>query len=257
MRWSHKKTAAVFVLVVLFTAVASAARADEITVSSAMSLKGPFQEIGRMFEERNPGTKVIFNFGASGGLAKQIEEGAPVDVFASADERNMDRLQDLNLILNDSRKNFAGNTIVLVTAATDSRVRTFHDLAGSGIKRIAIGNPLTSPAGRYAEDTLKKLGLWESLRGRLVYAENVRQILDYAARGEVDAGMLYMTDALIRTEAVRVAAEAPRDSHSPIVYPIAVIRESGQKALAGKFVGFVLSSDGRLVLEKFGFLKVK
>lgn len=257
MRWSPVNLALLFVSFVLFMAVAVTVWADEIIASSAMSLKGPFQEIGRIFEERNPGTRVIFNFGASGGLAKQIEEGAPVDVFASADERNMDRLQKLGLILEDSRKNFAGNTVVLISPSSDSRVQTFHDLAKSGIKRIAIGNPSTSPAGKYAEETMKNLGLWENLRERLVFAENVRQILDYVARGEADAGMLYITDAFTSPEAVRIAAGAPRNSHAPVVYPIAVIKGSKQETLARKFAAFVLSADSAKILEKFGFIRVK
>jgi molybdate transport system substrate-binding protein len=233
---------------------AQPASTHEITVSAAISLKNAFEEIGKTFMEKHPSAKVIFNFGGSGDLARQIEAGAPVDVFASAAQKDMDDLDQKDMIVKGTRKDFAGNSIVLVIPTKSAIPMTsFNDLRRGEIQKIAIGNPKTVPAGRYAEEVIRYFNLWDVVKDRLIFAENVRQVLDYVARGEVDAGMVYSTDALVRAKEVRIVAEAPEQSHRPVVYPIAVVKGSKKETLAREFIAVVTSREGEKILEKYGF----
>jgi len=231
-----------------------AASVEELTVSAAISLKNAFEEIGRIFENRHPGVKVFFNFGASGDLARQIEAGAPVDVFASAGLKELDELDSRGLIRPRSKINFAGNSLVLIAPQnTIEPWKSFQDLQGGRVKKIAIGNPKTVPAGRYAQEVLKSLNLWEVLRDKFVLAENVRQVLDYVARGEVEAGLVYATDARTRGKEIKVVATAPEGSHQPILYPIGMVQGTKKEALAAQFIALVLSDEGRDILRRQGF----
>ena len=229
---------------------------QELIVSAAMSLKNAFEEIGKLFESRCAGAKVSFNFGASGDLARQIEGGAPADVFASASPKDMDSLQNKGLILHETRDDFAGNEVVLIApAASKLNLKKTEDLKIKGVKKIAIGNPQTVPAGRYAEEVLKHYRMFDALRDRLVLGENARQVLDYVARGEVDAGIVYRTDAMAQAQNVKVFVRFSEESHSPIVYPAAVIKDTKNGALAREFVRFLASSpEARRALETYGFL---
>ena len=247
-----------FFLVILNINRSSAEPANEITVSAAISLKNAFEEIGKVFEENHPGTKVRFNFGASGDLGRQIEVGAPVDVFASAAQKDMDEIEQKGFITSGTRMNFAGNNVVLVKSGiTRIRIESFEDLRKAEVKKIVIGNPKSVPAGRYAEEVLKYLNLWEAVKEKLVFAEHVRQALDYVARNEVDAAMVYSTDAMIRPKEVRIVIKAPDRSHQPIVYPIGIVKESKNQSLAKEFIILVLSTDGKNLLKKYGFEMVK
>jgi len=229
----------------------------EITVSAAVSLRDAFRELSKQYEERS-GSKVNFNFGASGALQKQIESGAPVDVFASAGIPQMDALATRGLIAPETRRDFARNTLVLgVPADSTSGITAFADLGGAKVKKLAIGNPKTVPVGQYAEQSLTRLGLWQGLGPRLILAEDVRQALDYVARGEVDAGVVYASDVQAAGGRVRTVATAPADSHDPILYPIAVVRASGHQDVARAFIDSVMSDEGQRVLEKYGFEGVR
>jgi molybdate transport system substrate-binding protein len=240
-------------IAVLFVAEASAE--TEITVSAALSLKEPFEEIGRAYEKKHPGSRVVFNFAASGVLQKQIEAGAPAAVFASASSKEMDALNASGLLLETSRADFAGNEVVLITAKNASvQISSFNDLKKSDVQRIAIGNPVSVPAGKYAEETLRTLDLWNNLKAKLVYAENVRQVMDYVARGEVEAGMVFLTDAMGRSKELRVFAEAPASSHKPVVYTIAVIKGAKNEAAARAFISLVMSKEGKDFFRKYGFI---
>jgi molybdate transport system substrate-binding protein len=228
---------------------------SEVTVSAAASLKDAFREISERHEART-GTKVIFNFGASGALQKQIESGAPVDLFASAGRPQMDALAKLGLIIPETQRDFARNTLVLVAPADRTPVITsFADLGSPEVRRLAVGNPKTVPAGQYAEQSLTRLGLWQQLQPRLVLAEDVRQVLDYVARGEVDAGIVYASDVRAPGNRVRTMASAPEDSHDPILYPLAIVRASSHQEAAQAFIDTVMSDDGRRILEKHGFAR--
>jgi molybdate transport system substrate-binding protein len=253
----------VFVLV-CFTALLFAAEISaqspstrEITVSAAISLKNAFEETGKTFMQKHPGAKVIFNFGASGDLARQIEAGAPVDVFASAAQKDMDDIGKKDLIAPNSRKDFAKNGVVLVQP-TNSIIplQTLTDLQKKEIKKIVIGNPKTVPAGRYAEEALRHHNLWDAVKDKLIFAENVRQALDYVVRDEVDAGLVYSTDAMARSKEVKVVMNLPEGSHQPVIYPIGVIKGTKEESLSKAFVDFVISAEGQRILSQYGFITV-
>jgi molybdate transport system substrate-binding protein len=217
-------------------------------------MKDAVTEIGRGFTAARPGVTVLYNWGSSGELQKQIEAGAPVDVFISAAQLQMDELEKGRLIESASRRVFARNLLTVIKPA-DSRVDITKagDLAEARIARIVVGNPRTVPAGQYAEESLRALGLWDRVRPKLIFAENVRQALDYVARGEVDAGFVYTTDAAVRGQAVKEAFRPPEDTYRPVLYPAAVVAGSRQAALAQAFVGLLGSRESQATLARFGF----
>ncbi len=234
--------------------VASGARAQEVTLSVAISLKEVTEDLGRTFMASHPGVTLRYNFGASGDLQKQIEAGVPVDVFLSAAQRQMDDLEKQKLVIASSRRAFARNVLVAVKPADSTLdISKANDLLEARVAHIAIGNPKTVPAGQYAEESLRALGLWNRVQPKLVFAENVRQVLDYVARGEVEAGFVYTTDAATRAQGVKEAFRAPEDSYRPVVYPGAVVAASKQPALAQAFLDLLASPQGRAVLGRFGF----
>ncbi len=253
-----KKNSLITLLVILMVAqsvpFSFAESTKEMTVSAAISLKDAFVELGKIFKERRPGAKLVFNFGASGDLARQIEAGAPVDLFASAAQKDMEDIDRKGLLVVNSRTNFTVNKVVLVKPAR-SRIPldSFHDLQKIEIKRVVIGNPKTVPAGRYAEEVLRYYHLWDAIKEKLIFAEHVRQGLDYVARNEVDAAIVYSTDASVRDKEVKVVAMAPEASHQPIVYPVAIVKGTKNENLARSFISLILSEEGNKVLQKFGF----
>jgi len=232
------------------------ASANELTVSAAVSLKDAFNEIADLSEKHN-GTKIHFNYGASGALQKQIESGAPADVFASAGAKQMDELIAKGLIVVQSRKDFAQNTLVLILPMNAAAaITSFTDLAKPEVKKIAVGNSKTVPAGQYTDQMFKKLNLSSQIQSKLIYAEDVRQVLDYVVRGEVDAGVVYSSDVLSAADKVKVVARGNDDSYDRILYPIAVVKESHQQEAAQKFIDLVLSSEGQAILTKHGFIAI-
>lgn len=242
-------------LVLSFACLAAGAvRAADITVSAAASLTNAFQDIGREFEAANPGSKVLFNFGASGQLVQQIVRGAPVDAFAAADQESMDRADKQGAIERSTRFDFTRNELVLVVPTDSSlAIANLGDLSATALGRIAMGNPDSVPAGKYAKLALEKAGLWDKLKGRMVNTQNVRQALDYVARGEADAGFVYATDALVMSTRVKVAAriEVPAE----ILYPVAAVRGGGNQAGGIRFVQFLKSDKAQQILARYGFLK--
>src|SRR5687767_12417627 len=208
-------------------------------------MKEATEELGRSFMQSRPGVTLRYNFGSSGELQKQIEAGAPVDVFVSAAQRQMDELQQKGLIVPATRRVFARNVLTVVKPA-DSKLDLSKpgDLLDPRVQRIVIGNPRTVPVGQYSEESLRTLGLWERLQGKLVFAENVRQALDYVSRGEVDAGFVYTTDAALRATRVREAFRPGEDTYRPVVYPAAVVKDSKHPALARAFVELLVSAQG-------------
>ena len=231
------------------------AGAQELTLSVAVSMKEAVEDVGRRFAQRHPGVVLRYNFGASGDLQKQIEAGAPIDLFVSAATRQMDELEKKGLIVADSRRIFARNVLTVVKPA-DSRIDIVKpaDLLDARVTRIVIGNPRTVPVGQYTEESLRALGLWDGLHAKLVFAENVRQALDYVARGEVDAGFVYTTDAAVRRREIVEAFRPPEDTYRPVMYPVAVVKDSRQPALARAFIDLLVSREGRQVLARLGFL---
>ena len=245
-----------FFLVAL--AFSSAGASGELTISAAISLKNAFTDIGKAFEAANKDTKVTFNFGASGDLMVQIRGGAPVDVFASAALKDIDALDADSYVVRDSRVNFVSNAVVLIKpAASKAAITSFEDLRKPEVKKISIGNPKSVPAGRYADEVFQALKLGDAIKDKLVLAENVRQVLDYAGRNEVDAAIVYSTDAKTRPRDVIVVTAAPEGSHKPILYPIAVVKGTKNEKAARAFISFVRSEQGKSILAQYGFEPVK
>ena len=225
-----------------------------LTVSAAISLKDVFTKLGHDYEAAHPGIKVNFNFGASGDLEQQVAAGAPVDIFAAASTKETGELVSQGKLDKATLIQPVTNDVVLaVPANSPATAATFTDLAQARFRKIAIGNPATVPAGRYARDVLTHYGIWDTVRPRLVYGESVRQVLDYVARGEVDAGIVYATDAAARASEVKVLLTAPAGSHQPVAYPMAVVTGSPQAAAARQFLAWLSSAQARPVFEKYGF----
>jgi molybdate transport system substrate-binding protein len=231
-----------------------AAGAAELTVSAASSLTNAFKEIAQGYQAQYPGDTVALNFGASGALLQQMAKGAPVDVFASADQETMDMAEQQGLVKVADRRPFARNALVLVVPSDSTvSIKKLGDLAQPGVKYIAIGNPASVPVGRYTRHALQTARLWEAVQPKAIHTQNVRQSLDYVARGEVDAGFVYATDAALMKDKVKVAFEVPLDV--TISYPIATAAGSARRIEAARFVGYVLSPAGQAVLARFGFRK--
>lgn len=230
------------------------AHAADLTISAAASLTNAFKELAPKFEAQHPGTKVQLNFGASGALLQQIAKGAPADVFASADQETMDQAQSQSLVVQAERRNFVSNSlVVIVPSDAKSTPKAMADLAQPAYARIAIGQPASVPVGRYTKAVLEKAKLWATVESKMIGAQNVRQALDYVARGEVDAGFVYATDAAALPGKVKVAFVVPTEV--PVRYPIAPVAGSANLADAKKFVAFILSPPAQVVLAKHGFGK--
>jgi molybdate transport system substrate-binding protein len=236
------------------TTSSTAAAVQELTVSAASSLKGAFTEIGKAFDQAN-NSKTTFNFDASGTLQKQIEGGAPVDVFASAALKQVNALIDEKLVDAASVKNFASNEIVLVVPA-DSKlgITSFQDLAKANVKKVTYGDPKVAPHGVAAEEILNKLGLFDQVKPKVIYAANVSAALAYVSKGEVDAGIIFATEAVAGGDTVKIAATSDPSWHSKIAYPVAAVSASKNKTLAQAFVDFVAGSEGQSILQKYKFL---
>jgi molybdate transport system substrate-binding protein len=228
------------------------AAARQLTVSAAASLVNVLREIADAFQTAAPDVSVRLNVGASGTLLQQLAQGAPVDVFASADQATMDRAATRGLIQETSRRDFATSRLVLIEPAVDAvGLGSLHDLARPQVRRIAIGKPASVPAGRYARELLEDNHLWERLAPKFVPADSVRQVLDYVGRGEVEAGFVYATDALVMKDKVKVAASLA--GATPVSYPIAVARGSRREDLASRFIAFLATPTAREIFGRHGF----
>jgi molybdate transport system substrate-binding protein len=225
---------------------------SSVTVSAAISLKDALDQLGREFERDHPGAKITFNYGASGTLQHQIEQGAPVDIFFAAAQKQMDALQSAGLIVTETRHDIVANDLVLIAPSSSDDIHTFQDLAKSGVKTVALGEPETVPAGMYAQQTLEKLNLWDAVKKKAVYAKDVRQVLTYVATGNADAGLVYRTDAQTSPK-VRTIFTAPPSSHDPIVYPAAVLKNSKDSAAAGAFLKFLETAHALEIFKTYGF----
>jgi molybdate transport system substrate-binding protein len=227
---------------------------ETITVSAASSLTEAFTNISSQFEKENPGTNVSLNFGGSGSLRMQIEGGAPVDVFASADEKQMDMLGNKSLIVNSSRKDFAHNSLVLIVPANSKlNISSVTDLTNPKVQHIGIGNPDTVPVGEYTKIALTDAGLWSQIENKTVPAEDVKQVLTYVETGNVDAGFVYATDAkTAQPGTIKIVTSVPESL--PINYPIAVVSASNHQTTAQKFVDFVTGTEGQNFLKEDGFV---
>ncbi|MBC7971144.1 MAG: molybdate ABC transporter substrate-binding protein [Verrucomicrobia bacterium] len=221
-----------------------------LLVSAAISLKDVLEEIKPLYKPAN----LTYNLGASGALQQQIEQGAPVDVFLSAGKKQMDALESKGLLAPGTRANLATNKLVLIVP-NDSKagITGFSSLTNGNVKRIAVGEPRSVPAGQYAAQVFQNLGIAEKVKSKLVLANNVRQVLAAVTAGNADAGVVYLTDAKT-TNKVTIVATASESSHSPIVYPIAVIKASKNLAAATDFTRFLSTNQAKAILRKYGFI---
>lgn len=250
-----KRITALFLVAALVLAGCGAKRepAVELIVSAAASLGDALKEIQPGFEAEHRNVKVKLNLGSSGGLQQQIEQGAPADLFISAAPGPMESLVKKNLVAQSAVRTVATNHVVLIRGkAAEDVVKTWDDLRGDRVKKVAIGNPQHVPAGQYAQAVLEQLDLWAAVEKRLVLGEDVRQVLHYVESGEVQAGIVYRTDAATSRKVV-ILAEAPPGAHAPVIYPMAVLKESRHGAQAGAFAEYLRSARGREILAKYGF----
>jgi molybdate transport system substrate-binding protein len=227
--------------------------AAPITVFAAASLTDSLKEIAAVYGKQT-GQKVAFNFAASSFLARQIEEGAPADIFFSADEARMDALEKKGLLLENTRKSRLSNSLVIVVETNSPlSLASPWDLAGNKVQHIALADPQTVPAGIYAKEYFQKFKLWAAVEPKVVPVDNVRAALSAVESGNVDAGMVYKTDAAI-SKKVKVAYEIPPADSPHISYPMAVVKDSRQPEAARKFLTFLDSEDAGRIFEKFGFI---
>lgn len=223
----------------------------ELTVSAAVSLKDTLMDIKANFEKEYSHIKIRYNFGASGALKLQISQGAPVDLFFSAAEDKFDELVKEGLIEKEKGTDLLGNEIALIVPKnSDKEIKTFEEI--TKFKRLSIGTPESVPAGQYAKQTLENLNIWKAVKGKVVYAKNVRQVLTYVETGNVDAGIVYMTDALISPK-IEVVAIAENNKHEPIIYPVGVIKNSTHPEEAKLFYDYLQNETSLKTFKKYGF----
>jgi len=226
----------------------------ELNISAAVSLKDALTKIQNNYQAQNPNVKLVFNLGASGALQHQIEQGAPADIFISAAAKQMDTLAAENLVNVSTRKNLVENALVLIVPQGSTLgIASFKDIAKSGVQKFAIGEPNTVPAGQYAKQVFDALGIWDQVAGKAVQAQDVRAVLTYVETGNVDAGIVYKTDALNNAK-VQVVAVAPAGSHKLIVYPVAILTGAKQPKEAANFLAYLSGPQAKAVFKKYGFV---
>jgi molybdate transport system substrate-binding protein len=246
------KTRAAVLTLISLGMFASLAAETRLTISAAASLKDALLKTEPLFLKTRRDLRLDFNFSGSGALQQQIEAGAPVDVFLSAGIKQMDALEAKGLLLDGSRRSLLTNQLALITARNVDSVRSFSDLTKPELLHIAIGAPESVPVGMYAAQVFKTLGIGATLEPKLVRMLDVRQVLTAVETGNTSAGVVYLTDARL-SKRIRVAATAPENAHEPIVYPIAVIRQSRHPEIARSFVAFLSSEPARAVFGELGF----
>jgi molybdate transport system substrate-binding protein len=243
-------------LVILVAPGCSKPAMIELNVSAALSLVDVLQEINDLYTQENPDVIISPNFASSGTLQKQIEQGAPADVFFSAGAKQMDDLQDGGLIINDTRRNLLSNKVVLIVPSNSNLgICSFMDLLNENVEKIAFGDPEFVPIGTYGTQTLEMFGIYEQVQQKLVLCSDVRQVLAYVEGGNVDAGVVFSTDAAT-SNCVTVVAESSAEINSNVVYPIAVIKTSTNVQAAKDYIAFLLSDEAKAIFEQYGFVVV-
>ena len=227
----------------------------ELILSAAASMQDVLKEIGQLYKTKHPQVKLTFNFGSSGSLQRQIEQGAPVDIFISAAPKQMNDLADKKLLLNQTRQDLVKNQMVLVTSKDNHSINNFNDLTKKAIEQIALGEPNSVPAGKYAREILTNLNLIDGIEPKTVYGKDVRQVLNYVATGNIEAGIVYRTD-IANTDNVKVVATAPKKTHSPAIYPVAVVKDSNHPEAAKQMLKFLFTPEAKAIFKKHGFINI-
>lgn len=235
----------------------TAAQPVELNISAAVSLKDALADIQKNYQAKNPNVKLVYNLGASGTLQKQIEQGAPADIFISAAPTQMNELEAKNLVNKATRKNLVENKLVMIVPLNSALGLTkYEDITKSEVVKFSIGEPSVVPAGQYAQQVLQKIGIWEKVKDKAVLAKDVRTVLTYVETGNVEAGIVYKTDAASSTK-VKEVASAPEGSHQPIVYPMAILRDTKQQKAAEDFLAYLTAPESKVIFEKYGFVMGK
>ena len=224
-----------------------------LLISAAASLKEVLVEIQPLYQQSQPNVNISYNLGSSGTLQQQIEQGAPTDIFISADKKQVDTLEQKGLLVTGSRNIIAKNRLVLIVPKNAVGINSFYSLKDAKVKKIAIGEPRSVPAGQYAQQVLEKLKIWTEVKSKLVFANNVRQVLASVESGNADTGLVYATDAKISNR-VKVVVTADEKYHSPIIYPLAVVKRSKNVNAAKEFSQFLSSNQAKAVFKKYGFI---
>lgn len=230
----------------------NALQAADITIFAAASLTDALKQVGAGYE-RDSNDKVVFNFAASGTLARQIEAGAPADIFLSADEARMNDVEKQGLLVNGSRNDLLGNALVIVTTLDSMAMPSPTELTNAEVERLAIGDPRIVPAGTYAKTYLEKTGLWPALKKKIIPCANVRAVLAAVESGNVDAGFVYKTDAAISRK-VKISYEVPLKDGPKITYPVALVKDAPQPKAAVQFMTYLHSKAAAKIFEQFGFI---
>ena len=241
--------------IALFSGLTGCGSEERVTlnVSAALSLTDALTEVNSLYMQENSNVTITTNFAGSGTLQTQIESGAPADVFISAAAKQMNTLEEGGLILTETRKDLLNNKIVLIVPASSTlNITDFTDLLNDDVKQIALGDPEFVPAGTYGKQALDSLGIYEEVQPKLILCSDVRQVLSYVESGNVDAGILYLTDAAI-SSAVKVVADAPDAINAKIVYPVAIVKDSRNVEAANDYIDFLFSAEAKAVFERYGF----
>lgn len=234
--------------------VVVAQSSTDLVISAAGSLKDALEEIKPLYQQTQPNINITYNFGASGALLKQIEEGKPSDIFISTSKKQVDGLEEKGLLVPKTRGILADNRLVVIVPKNNSvGITSFYTLANSKVKKIAIGDPKSVPAGQYAQDVFKKLGILDKVKSKFIYEKNASQVLASVENGNADAGLGYSTDAKSSNK-VKVAVATDGKYYSPIIYPMAVLKNSQNVEAAKGFVKFLSSDQAKGVLKKYGFI---
>lgn len=228
-------------------------KAVTLTVSAAASLKDSMNEIKQLYAKEHPNVTITYNFGASGTLQQQIEQGAPADLFISAATKQMDALKGKNLLANDTIINLLKNDVVLIVPKnSSSNIKSFNDLASDKVRKVALGEVKSVPVGQYSQEILTNLKLMDKVQPKAIYGKDVKEVLTWVETGNVDAGIVYKTDALV-SKKVNIVATAPETSHKTVIYPAAVVKASKNPTQAKDFLKFLSSDKAKAVFQKYGF----
>ena len=230
-------------------------KTSELNISAAASLKEAMADLEAAYTSKNPEVSFVINYGSSGSLQQQIEQGAPCDLFISAGEKQMTALEEEGLLLDGTNKDLVKNSLVLVTS-NDSEISSIDSLNSDAVSKIALGEPSSVPAGKYADETLTSLAIKDSLNNKLVFAKDVKEVLAWTASGNADAGFVYLSDAL-SSDGVKIVETISEEYHSPITYPVAIIKDSDDIDAAKAFEDFLFTDEAQEIFEKYGYKSVE
>ena len=223
----------------------------ELNISAAASLKEVMADLETEYKKNNENVTLVVNYGSSGSLQQQIEQGAPCDLFISAGQTQMNNLKNENLLLDETTKDLVENELVLVKAE-GIEIENFDDLNSDKINKIAVGEPSSVPAGKYADEVLVNTGIKEKIADKLVFAKDVKEVLAWVASGNADVGFVYLSDAL-SSDKVTIVENVQVNEHTPITYPVSVIKDSKNIDEAKAFEDFLFSSTAQDIFEKYGY----